>query len=408
MHAQALRAAWVCNRLVTTLGRHRVAECNFTYNARMICNRRPPAISPAAMLLLLPVGVALAAPTSQTVSKPASQPTANAPARLTLKGTQILTPDGQPIILRGFNLLWWVPPTAQDVIDIKALGANCVRYQFGYVPDGQFDPRRLRALKRHIELFTSQGLWVIPNVHTFQTADREDAENVWNSPRIQREFLDMWDCILNELKDQPFIAAWEPLNEPHYVDREKLAPWYREVVTHFRAKDAHTPIVVEGANYSGAEELLDSLKLDDANIIYSFHFYHPHEYTHMRRFPGKPLAEYPGEWGKAALAKRMSTAIRFRDRYQAPVYCGEWGARTGAPGYQQWLEDVAGLLEENHLPWTHWAWAVQKRWPINDTFDCNSQKTEIHDLLSGVFKNARAKDQREDAGATKSPPSQGQ
>jgi endoglucanase len=263
-----------------------------------------------------------------------------------------------------------------------------VRYQFGYIPTGQFDPARLRFLKRHIRLFTTQGLWVIPNVHTFQLADHPDSENVWNAPRLRQEFLDMWDYILGELKDEPFIAAWEPINEPHYVDREKLTPWYRDVVAHFRTQDARTPLVIEGANYSGAEELLDALKLDDTNLIYSFHFYHPHEYTHRRSFNGRPPAEYPGKWGRAALVERLSTAIRFRDRYQVPVLCGEWGVQTGAVGYQQWLKDTSSLLEENHIPWMHWAWAGQRRWPVNDTFDCNTEKTEIHDLLRDVFKQA--------------------
>jgi hypothetical protein len=325
---------------------------------------------------------------SQPASQPTTHPATDGPARLSLKGTEILTPDGRPVHLRGFNLLWWVPPTEQDVTDIKALGANCVRYMFGYIPKGQFDPRQLRFLKRQVRLFTSQELWVVPNVYTFQTADRADAQNVWNAPELQHEFADMWDYILNELKDEPYIAAWEPINEPHFVDRERLTPWYREVVAHFHARDPRTPVVVEGANYSGAEELLDPLKLDDVNVIYSFHFYHPHEYTHMRRFGDKPPAEYPGKWGQAALAERMSTAIRFRDHHQVPVFCGEWGVRTGAVGYQQWLKDVSGLLEENHIPWMYWAWAVQRRGAVNDTFDCNKAKTEIYDLVSGIFKDA--------------------
>jgi len=368
------------------------------YNARMSWKKSRLVLPFAATSLLLTV-VILGAPESQPASQPASRQATDGPARLSLRGTEILAPDGRLLHLRGFNLLWWVPPTAQDVADIKALGANCVRYQFGYIPDGRFDPARLRTLKRHVRLFTSQGLWVIPNVHTFQTAESADAENVWNSPRLQQEFLDLWDYVLGELKDESFIAAWEPINEPHFVNREKLTPWYREVVAHFRAQDARTPVVVEGANYSGADELLDALKLDDPMVIYSFHFYHPHEYTHMRRWPGQPPLEYPGRWGKAALAERMSTAIHFRDRYQVPVFCGEWGVQTGAPGYQQWLQDVAGLLEENHLPWMHWAWAYQRRWPVNDTFDCNKDKTEIYGLMSTIMRNALAHDLREAPGA---------
>ena len=343
----------------------------------------------SALLLVLTVCPAWAGP--------ATQASADGPERLSVRGAQIVAPDGRPILLRGFNLLWWVPPTEQDVTDIKALGVNCVRYQFGYIPSGQFNPRRLRFLKRQIRLFTSQGLWVIPNVHTFQTGPDPDDKNVWNAPELQREFLDMWDYVLGELKDERFIAAWEPMNEPHNMDRQKLAPWYREVVAHFRRLDPRTPLVVEGANYSGAEELLDGLVLDDPNIIYSFHFYHPHEYTHMRQDGDKPLLEYPGKWGKKALADRMAMAVRFRDRHQVPVFCGEWGVSTGAPGYRQWLTDVGGLLEEHQLPWTQWAWAMQSRMPTNDTFDVNKSKTEIYDTMSAILKGALARDAKQDS-----------
>ncbi len=336
------------------------------------------------VILLAMPGRAPAAATSQSSSSD--------PPRLTIQGTQLLTPDGRPIRLRGFNLLWWVPPTARDVTDIKELGANCVRYQFGYIPRGRFDPHQLRWLKRHVQLATSQGLWVIPNVHTFIPREGSDGADVWTSPDVQREFLDMWEYVLNELKDEPFIAAWEPINEPHAVDRKRLAPWYREIIPHFRRIDPHTPLVVEGAEYSGAEELLDHLKLDDPSTIYSFHFYHPHEYTHMRHPPDKSVLEYPGRWGRIALAQRMATAIRFRDRYQVPVFCGEWGVMTGAPGYQQWMHDVAGLLEEYELPWTHWAWAVQRRGAINDTFDVNRQKIEIYGIIGRIFKATLARD----------------
>ncbi len=341
---------------------------------------------PATMLLLLS--------TSKVAGAAGSQPAAIEPERLSIKGTQILKPDGQPIRLRGFNLLWWVPPTAQDVADIKELGANCVRYQFGYIPRGRFDPRQLRLLKRHVRLFTSQRLWVIPNVHEFVSHGKPDGGNLWNTPQLQAEFLEMWNYVLTELKDEPFIAAWEPINEPHEVDRIRLAPWYRDVVAHFHRSDPPTPVVIEGAEYSGAEELLDYLKLSDPNVIYSFHFYHPHEYTHMRHAEGEPLLEYPGRWGRAALADRMAKAIQFRDRYQVPVFCGEWGVQTGAPGSLQWLRDVGSLLEEHNLPWTHWAWAMQKRWPVNDTFDVNKEKKEAYATMAALLRRALSSDSR--------------
>lgn len=323
----------------------------------------------------------------------ATGPAGPAPVRLSVRGPQIVTPDGALVHWRGFNHLWWTPPTVEDAENVRALGANCVRYMFGYIPRGRLDLRQLRTLRQHVRLFTDRGLWVIPTVHAFKLGDMPDEKNVWNSPELQTEFLAMWDHVLTELKDEPFIAAWEPMNEPHHMDRGRLARWYREVIAHFRAIDAVTPIVVEGANYSGAEELVDDLRLDEPNIVYSFHSYHPHEYTHMRQdTQGRPWV-YPGRWDRQALAERMWIAVSFRDRYQVPVWCGEWGVMTGAPGYQEWLRDVAGLLEENRIPWTYWAWAVQRHGAVNESFDVNRQKTEVYKLISGLFPNAAGRQQ---------------
>ncbi len=67
--------------------------------------------------------------------------------------------------------------------------------------------------------------------------------------------------------------------------------------------------------------------------------------------------------------------MKFRDKFHVPVWCGEWGAKTGAPGYTQWLHDVADILETNHFDWCIWAWAVQPKDLENTTFDINPKKT---------------------------------
>ncbi|MGD0093813.1 MAG: cellulase family glycosylhydrolase, partial [Planctomycetota bacterium] len=136
--------------------------------------------------------------------------------------------------------------------------------------------------------------------------------------------------------------------------------------------------------YSNPWNLEDYLKLNDPDIIYSFHMYTPHEYTHQQK--DKPL-DYPGNWGRAFLAEKMSPVLKFREKFNVPLFCGEWGVVTLAPNYGQWLRDVAGILEENGLPWTHWAWMVKPQ-PVNDTFDVNKKKTEIYEVMRQVFRDA--------------------
>jgi hypothetical protein len=306
-----------------------------------------------------------------------------------VSGSRIVDPSGTPIRLRGFNVLWWVPVTDQDAADIQAMGANCVRYMFGCDPKGKYEPAQIEEVERHIHYFTSRGIWVIPVLYMFEKPDPSAAGKKlgpWSNPDMNREFMALWTDLLGRLKDDPFVAAWEPINEPHDVAPARVAAWYRELIPQLRKLDASRPIVVEGANYSHAEDLTDEFKMDDPNIIYAFHFYNPYEFTTDIRTP--PL-EYPGPWGKSYLEKTIEPAVKFRDKFHVPVWCGEWGTKTAAPGYERWLHDVFDILEADHFDWCVWAWALQPKDPQNSSFDINPQKKEVFELMEKLFRDSR-------------------
>jgi hypothetical protein len=145
---------------------------------------------------------------------------------------------------------------------------------------------------------------------------------------------------------------------------------------------------VEGANYSWPKDLGDHMKLDDPLIIYAFHMYAPYEYTHQKKEKPQP---YPSEkWNRASLERDMQPAFAFGETHKVPVYCGEFGVLTLAPGYEQWLRDTAGILEERGTNWSHWAWVVKPKEPVNESFDCNKQKTGIHETMKAVFSRTAA------------------
>jgi aryl-phospho-beta-D-glucosidase BglC (GH1 family) len=308
----------------------------------------------------------------------------------TLSGTSIKGPDGTTIHLHGFNVCWWVPPTDQDAADIQQLGANCVRYMFGYNPKGTYDPAQIDEVKRQIDSFTSRGIWVIPVLYVFEKPDPVDPTNPkkklgpWSTPEMNQEFLALWTDVMGRLKGDPYVAAWEPINEPHDTPPATVAAWYRELIPKLRTIDPARPIVVEGANYSHAEDLTDEFKMDDANIIYAFHMYNPYSYTTDLQ---NPPQVYPGPWGRAYLEKTVQPALRFREKYQVPVWCGEWGVKTGAPSYQQWLRDTFAMMEADKFDWCIWAWALQPKDPQNQSFDINKQKTDVYHLMVDLFKN---------------------
>jgi hypothetical protein len=290
----------------------------------------------------------------------------------TVSGSTIFDPHGMPIRLRGFNVLWWAPVTDRDASDIQQLGANCVRYMFGYNPKGAYEPAQIGEVELHIHYFTSRGIWVIPVLYLFEKSDPADSKKKlgpWSSPEMNREFLAMWTDLMVRLKNEPYLAAWEPINEPHGVAPGTISAWYRDLLPKLRTIDPARPIIVEGANYSHAEDLTNDFKMDDPNIIYAFHMYYPYNYTTDIQ---KPPLEYPGQWGKAYLEQMIEPAKRFRDKYHVPVWCGEWGAKTAAPGYDRWLWDLFDLLPKD---------------PQNESFDINKQKNGVYRVIVNLFNS---------------------
>jgi len=198
----------------------------------------------------------------------------------------------------------------------------------------------------------------------------------------------MWDYVIAQLKDEPMIAAWEPINEPHDSPADSVNAWYKDVVQHFRTLDPVRPIVVEGTGYSWPEGLIPGLVQRDANIIYAFHTYGPWEYTSQKKEAKIP---YPGKWDRSMLAKAIDPAIRFREQFHVPVWCGEFGVPTMCPGFEKWIADVGSIVEEDKLPWCYWAWAKKPLNPTDESFDVNTSKPEAIDAMKALFAIAKHK-----------------
>jgi len=118
------------------------------------------------------------------------------------------------------------------------------------------------------------------------------------------------------------------------------------------------------------------------NTIYSFHNYQPGPFHCQKRreladqstyyYPGyiplvRPaagqaldfnLAHYPPEearfWNRAQLQEEFAAPIRFRQTYQVPLFCGEFGCVSDVPPMSDmmYLMDEISIFQEQAVPWT--------------------------------------------------------
>lgn len=314
-------------------------------------------------------------------------------------------PEVLAALARGVNLSNWlqhgVPAEgaryAPDNFDwrlIRALGFRHARILVD--PDafagrhGLPRPEALKALHDAVAAAAKLKLLVVVGLQL-----PPEAKARLKDGEVERQALGgLWRVLAASLKDfTPQQLALEPLNEPELEDAGDSQRLLTRLVTEIRTVlPAHT-LVVSGHRYAGVEELTQMTPLQDANIVYSFHFYEPHNFTHqgatwgtplwrqLRNFPypstpervapllaGAPTGEaadalrWHGDerWDQAKIAGIIGRAARWGQNHNVPVWCSEFGVlkKRAAPADRRaWLRDVRAALEQHKIPWTHWDYA---------------------------------------------------
>jgi endoglucanase len=176
----------------------------------------------------------------------------------------------------------WTTPL--DLGLIKAMNFDHVRLSVNPKPmfrGKQADriPREyLGYLDTAVQMILGQGLAVIIDIHP----ETDFKQKLVVDDAFAEQFEDFWRQFAHHYSStNPDLVFFEILNEPEFRDRyrwegvqSKLAAAIRE------GASAHT-IIVAGANWSSDTELLFMEPLHDPNIIYNFHFYEPHVFTHQ-------------------------------------------------------------------------------------------------------------------------------
>ena len=271
--------------------------------------------------------------------------------------------------------------------------------------------KRLDALRITLHLAEKYGMSVI--IVCEPVGRKTDAPvPAGDTPNWEKELAKMWGYVAKEVGKHPAVLGYDLLNEP--TGKEEEARWRKntlpELIKQIRAIDKNTYLVVEPAPW-GLPWGLDKFEpLDDTKVVYSFHHYMPHSYTHQgisnykgAAFEGKA---YPGllsrfgdtppiQWDKGELEKSMQAAIDFKNAHHAIIYVGEFSVVRWAPGSAQWLKDSIELFEKHGMSWSFHGYGSWNGW--NPTFDAADPQSSDSDggkmtdrlqsLLDGWKKN---------------------
>jgi hypothetical protein len=224
---------------------------------------------------------------------------------------------------------------------------------------------------------------------------------MFQEKRYQDKLIEVWDKIARRYKGREVVYAYDLLNEAvEGTIGEGLLNW-RDLATRavkaIRAVDSGKAVVFEPSPWGGADGF-DALEpLDVDRVIYSFHMYQPHSFTHQGVYDDKTGITYPGRidgefWDKERLREAMLPAIEFQKAFNVQIYVGEFSVARWAPGDSgyNYLRDVVDLFEEYGWDWSYHAFREWDGWSVEhgsdrDDHSRTAAPTKRMELLLGWF-----------------------
>ncbi|MFO7957773.1 MAG: cellulase family glycosylhydrolase [Candidatus Brocadiia bacterium] len=268
-------------------------------------------------------------------------------------------------------------------------GANLVRLQMNWVPMKKAEvwARDLDAyeqwlesilpeIDRGIELCEKYDLKVALDLHTPPGGRVERGVcPLFTRKDCQDKMVEIWRRLARRYRGRKVIWAYDLLNEPVEPPPGPGVVSWRELATRvtraIREIEPGKPVIFEPGPWGGCAGFDNTVPLDLDNVIYSFHMYQPHQFTHQGVHGNPTGPRYPGRiagdmWDKERLREAMLPAIDFQREFNVHIYVGEFSAIRWAPGdgAYNYLRDCISLFEEYGWDWSYHAYREWDGWSV--------------------------------------------
>ncbi len=254
----------------------------------------------------------------------------------------------------------------EDFLFLKGLGVNSLRIPFNYkyfIDDRYptcYKEDGFKYLDHIVSLCEKHGIYAILDLHSVPGGQNPDwhcdtASGLplfWKYGALRESVIGLWGYIAEHYRDNPWIAAYDIVNEPSMVtDAEVFNEFYHKVIAAIRKVDNQHIIFIEGNHFTTDFSMLDPV--DDPQVAYTFHFY---------PFVDEPAVltpEMDPAERKQIFAAAFNKLVSIRDKYKRPVWCGELGLILESDGIElqvNIIEDMLDLCEANDVGWALWTY----------------------------------------------------
>lgn len=154
--------------------------------------------------------------------------------------------------------------TSSDAKFFASLGVNCIRVPFNYrhfeddMNPGVYKEEGFQLLDRIVNLCSEQNLYVILDLHAVPGGQNQDWHSdsgsskamFWNFKEFQDRMINLWVALAKHYKGNPFIAGYNPLNEPADPDHVNLINFYYRIEKAIREVDPDHVLFIDGNTYA--------------------------------------------------------------------------------------------------------------------------------------------------------------
>ncbi|MGO4750955.1 glycoside hydrolase family 5 protein [Streptomyces sp. 2MCAF27] len=327
---------------------------------------------------------------------------------LKISGTVLTTHDGTPVRLRGAGLGGWMNmenfitgyPGNEDAMRsavrkvlgerryelffdrllsmffadadaalLASKGLNCLRLPVNYRHfEDDARPFGIREegfthLDRVVELCGRHGIYTIIDLHSLPGAQNHQwhsdnpthLPSFWTHPHFQDRVVHLWEVIADRYKDNPWVAGYNPVNEPADDSGQVLPAFYDRLATAIRSVDPHHILFLDGNHYSTEFDIFgDPVE----NAVYTCHDYARAGFARSTGYPGRT----DGVWiDKEQVEEAFLRRTAYMRKTGTPIWVGEFGpVYTGDPERDeqcaQLLADQLEIYRRHEANWTIWTY----------------------------------------------------
>lgn len=257
---------------------------------------------------------------------------------------------------------WGLRLTESDFALIAEAGFNSVRVPINWAahakPSAPFriDEPFFERIDWVIAQSKANGLAVVLDMHGYDAMMRD--------PSAQTErFLALWRQIAERYQSEPADLLFELLNEPNGALIANV--WNQllvQAIAVVRESNPTRAIVVGPVQWNNVGYLRTLRLPNDRNLIITFHYYEPFQFTHQgaewvdgaNAWLGTPWAGNSAE--QSAITTAFDAASHWAAQNHRPLFLGEFGAygKADLAARARWTAFVAQAAQERNISFAYW------------------------------------------------------